>query len=146
MGTLSRVVEAPFELLASAVRTTAGADNGSAVNAPGGHVQAIVFTLDVTAAAAGGGDTLDVLIQTDLDGANWVDVVRFSEVVGGGGAKRFTEKIKAAVKEDGFEIGSALTVGTTRDLLGARYRVRWNLADAGGGVQSFTFGVTACPM
>jgi hypothetical protein len=117
---------------------------GSAVRLPG-MVNAFVFVLDVTAAATDAGDTLDVKIQTKLDGTNWLDVVHFAQCLGNGGAKRHIEKIAAAPAFAGFEVGTALTAGNVRDLLGDDWRVKYDQVDADTDA-SFTFSVTACPM
>lgn len=133
--------------LLSATTTAAGAVNsqGSAVRLPG-MVNAVVFVLDVSAAATDVTDTLNVKIQTKLDGTNWLDVVHFIEVLGDGGAKRHVEKISASPAFAGFEVGTALTAGNTRDLLGDDWRVKYDQVDAGTQDASFTFSVTACPM
>ena len=132
-------------LLASTI-TPAGAVNtaGSAVRLPG-MVNAIAFILDVTAAATDAADTLDVKVQTKLDGTNWVDVIHFTQCVGDGGAKRYFEKLVADVACAGFENAAALGAGNTRDLLGDEWRVAYTQVDADSD-GSFSFSVTAIPM
>lgn len=107
---------------------------------------AIAFILDVTVAATEAGDTLDVFIQTKLDGTNWVDVVAFTQVVGNGGAVRHFGKICAGVTTAMFEDGDALSAGSVRNFLGDEYRVRYAITDAGTDNASFTFSVDAIPM
>ena len=50
----------------------------------------MVVTLDVTAAATAAGDILDVYVDTSFDGATtWVNLGRFTRVLGNGGVKKF---------------------------------------------------------
>lgn len=131
-------------LLASTT-TIAGAvtATGSAVRLPG-MVNAIAFTLDVTAAATDAGDTLDVAIQTKIDGTNWVDVVAFTQVLGNGGALRHIAKVSAETAQAMF-LNAALAAGNVRNLLGDEWRVSYVQVDADADA-TFTFSVTACPM
>ena len=129
-------------LAASAARTSTG--TASAVRLPISF-RACAFTLDVTAAATDAADTLDVKIQTLLDGTNWTDVCAFTQVLGNGGAKRYVGKIAAAVANAEFEVGTALAAGNIRHLFGDEYRAVWTIVDADVDA-SFTFAVTACPM
>lgn len=134
--------------LLAATTTVAGAvdSQGDAVRLPG-MVNAIMFVLDVTAAATDVGDTLDVKVQTKIDGDNWLDVVHFTQVLGNGGAKRYVEKITASPAVAGFEVGTALTAGNVRNFLGDDWRVKYDQVDAAvPQAASFTFTVTACPM
>ena len=117
--------------------------NASPVRLPG-MVNAFVFVLDVTAAQTDVGDTLDVYVQTNIDSENWLDVVRFTQIKGNGGAKRYVAKIEADTAVTEFETGAALGAAAARDLFGDDWRVRWDLTqtnDAG-----FTIKVTVCPM
>jgi hypothetical protein len=129
-------------LLASAARTATS--TGEAVRLPG-TVSAIAFTLDVTVDESTAADTLDVYIQTKLDGTNWTDVVHFPQHVGNAGAKRYIAKITAVPTLAGFEVGTALGAGEVRDLLGDDWLVRFDVTDDSGSA-SFTFSVVACPM
>jgi hypothetical protein len=117
-----------------ASQTTSTTNTGTAaVKLPYPPV-ALAFVLDVSAAATDAVDSLDVYVQTKLDGVNWVDMIHFTQVVGNGGAKRFIAKVSAS-----------LAAGNVRHLLGDEYRVRWDITDADFNC-SFTFSVTACPM
>lgn len=136
----------PTILLASTA-TAAGAINAatsSAVHIPG-QPRSIAFVLDLTAAATDADDTLDVKVQTRLDGTNWVDVVAFTQCLGNGGAKRHFAKIDAGIAQAMFENGSALAAGSVRNLIGEVWRVVHTQVDADSD-GSFTFSVTACPM
>lgn len=132
--------------LLAATTTAAGAVDtaGAAVRLPG-MVNAFAFTLNVTAAATDVVDTLDVYVQTMLDGTNWVDVVHFTQVLGNGGALRYIAKIVAQIAQAEFEVGTALGAAAIRNLLGDEWRVRYVQVDADTDA-SFTFSVTACPM
>ena len=131
-------------LLASAARTVTAGTNGSAValpDAPNGYA----FVLDVTAAATDAGDTLDVQVQTLIDGTNWVPVCSFTQCLGNGGAKRHIGKVSSNGAVTMFEAAATLSAGSIRNLCGDAYRVRWAIVDADAD-GSFTFSVTALPM
>lgn len=134
-----RAIETQKTLLASAARTVTGAGDPVALEG----FAAIVLQLDVTAAATETGDTLDVYVQTTIDGTNWVDIYHFTQVVGDGGAKRYFGKLvfDAALTE--FENAAALAAAGGRAIFGDQYRVRWAVTDASTDNASFTFGVTA---
>lgn len=119
--------------------------NGSAERLPG-MVNAVTFVLDVSAAATDAGDTLDVKVQTKLDGTNWIDVVHFTQCVGDGGAKRHVAKIMADTAQAMFADGAALGAGNIRHLLGDEWRVNYVQVDAAADTASFTFSVTAIPL
>jgi hypothetical protein len=124
---------------ASAAKSTTG--TGTAVDGLG-EWRAIVFQCDLTAAATEVGDTLDVFVQTTIDGTNWVDVVHFTQMLGNGGAKRFYAKLMwdAALTE--FENATALGAAANRSIMGDSYRCRWAITDANAN-GSFTFSVKA---
>lgn len=126
-------------LLASATKTATG--TGTGVRLPG-TILNLVCTLDVTAAASVAGDTLDVYVQTQLDGANWLDVVHFTQVVGNGGAKRYHTKMLGAGSVAEFEAGTALSAAGHRSIFGDNWRCRWAI---GGTSPSFTFSVAVIP-
>ena len=131
----------------ASVTTTSGAKSAvttAAVKLPG-MVNGYVFILDVTAAATDAGDTLDVAVQTLVDGTNYVDVVAFTQCTGSGGAKRHIAKINADTAQAMFEVGAALTAGNIRNILGDAWRVKYTQVDANSN-GSFTFKVTALPM
>lgn len=131
----------------ASVTTAAGAiaaGTGDAVHLPG-MVNGFAFELDVTAAATDADDTLDVYVQTTLDGTNWIDVVHFTQCVGNGGAKRHIGKVLAGAAETMFEAGAALAAGSVRNLLGDKWRVKYVQVDADSD-GTFTFAVYAVPM
>lgn len=137
----------PVTLLASAVRTTTSTGSQAVPLAlPGGAaMRGVAFVLNVTAAATEAGDTLDVFVQTQLDGTNWVDVVAFTQVVGNGSTKRYFAKVVGGVAQDDFENATALTAGSVRNLMGRQWRVRYVVTDASTDNASFTFSVVAVP-
>lgn len=131
-------------LAATSPASGAVSASSSAVRLPG-MVNAIAFTLDVSAAATDVGDTLDIKIQTKIDGTNWVDVIHFTQVLGNGGVKRFVAKLLANTAETLF-LNTTLAAGTTvRHLLGDEWRVNYVQVDADSNA-AFTFSVIACPM
>ena len=116
----------------------------SSVRLPG-MVNAMVFVLDVSAAATDNADTLDVSVQTVLDGTNWIDVAHFTQVLGDGGPLTYINKIVAGVAQAEFETGTALGAAAVRNLFGDEWRVNYVQADADADA-TFTFSVTAIPM
>lgn len=126
-------------LQASAAQTATG--TGAAVVLDG--FEAIVFQLDVTAAATDAGDTLDVYVQTTIDGTNWLDAVHFTQVLGNGSAKRYISKLSASLALTEYETGTALGAAAVRHIFGDQWRVRWAITDAGTPNVSFTFSVKA---
>lgn len=131
--------------LLAATTTAVGAvdANGSSVRLPG-MVNGFAFVLDVSAAATDLADTLNVKVQTKIDGTNWVDVAGFTEVLGDGGAVRHIAKITAGAAQAMF-LNAALAAGSVRNLLGDEWRVNYVQVDADNDA-TFTFSVTACPM
>lgn len=135
----------PVELVASAARTatSTGTTAVDLLSRPGGQpAKSIAFVLDVSAAATDAADTLDVFVQTKLDGTNWVDVVHFTQVLGNGGAKRFFAKIETDTAVTMFENGTALGAAAVRALFGREWRARWAIVDADAD-GSFTFSLVA---
>jgi hypothetical protein len=96
---------------------------------------------DVTAAAAGVGDTLDMIIQTQV-GSTWLDVIWFTQVLGNGGAKTYVANIETATALTEVDtIATALTATNARDIIGDEWRVRYVVA---GGTAAFTASVVVC--
>src|SRR5258708_5441606 len=109
-------------LQASAPQTATG--NSAAGTAFPIKVDCIVWELNLTTAAAGHGDLLDVYVQTMIDGATWVDIVHFTQAFGDGGAKRYFAKTVAELSETIFENATTLAAGSVRNLFGDQYRAR----------------------
>lgn len=129
-----------ISLHASAARTATG--TGDTVSGLG-EFGAIVFQLDLTAAATAADDTFDCYVQTTIDGTNWVDIHHFTQMVGNGGAKRYFAKVVKDVAVTEFENATALAAGASRSILGDKFRVRWVIVDANTVNASFTFSVLA---
>lgn len=141
---LERKLAYAVSLHDSAARTATS--TGTAATTIKDPIGGIVFELDLTAAATDAGDTLNVYVQTTVDGTNWVDVVAFTQCLGNGGAKRYFAKLSATEPQTMFENATALTAGNVRHLIGDQWRVRWDITDASTANASFTFSVTACPI
>ena len=132
-------------LMASAVKTVTG--TSTAVRMPG-MVNAFVFTMDLTNAATEVDDTLDVAVQTKVDGTNWVDVAHFTRILGNGdNTQRYGMKVTAGGSQAIYTATTALAAGNAvRNLIGDEWRVRWTIVDNGADNATFTLRVTACPM
>ena len=148
---MSGIYEAQQLISAAAVGGATATAYGSTISSLwqlGGHhahVEALALVLDVTAAAAASGDKLNVTVQTQLDGTNWADVARFTEIAGNGGAKRYFKKLTRSAALTEFENASALGAAAQRDLFGQQWRVKYVITDAGATASEFTFSVTAVP-
>ena len=127
-------------VLSASAASTATNTGATPVGNLGGYA-AMVFILDVTAAATDVGDTLNVFIQTKGHIAEWLDVAHFTEVLGNGGAKTFVTKIETGTAVSEYETGTALAAAAARDIMGDTYRVRWDIVDSDAD-GSFTFSVT----
>lgn len=132
--------------LAAAGTVHAGAStvNGTGVVFREAFREAMIV-LDVTAAAAASGDTLDVYIDTSPDGGtSWINVGHFTQVLGNGGAKKFVMALRAdnpgasAVTD----VTSNASAGVTRQY-GITDRLRYRSIVASASAPSFTFGITA---
>ena len=151
----TRDIDEQVVAAASAARIITG--QGSAVKLPR-EARAVAAELDLTAAASDATDTLDVYVQTLLDGTNWIDVAHFTQCLGNGGAKRYVLKALADAAQAGFETGAALGANAVRNLLGDQYRARWEITEGGpgpgsgsgtghgAGTATFTFSVHLCAM
>jgi hypothetical protein len=102
----------------------------------------LVAVLDVTAAGTLVGDTLDVYLQTEVN-SSWYDVIRFTQVLGNGGAKKFVHKIIGEAATVEYETGTGLAAAADRDLFGDSWRTRYVVTN-GGGTHAFTFSVVVC--
>lgn len=133
-------------LRASSALAAAGTVNESAVTGLGAYRQAQIL-LDVTAAASAAGDTLDVYIDTSMDGGIvWNNVVHFTQVLGNGGAKQFWAVIDpgGAPAATVTAIVTDAAAGVVRpSMLGDQLRVRSTLVDGGAHGQTFTYSVKA---
>ena len=128
-------------LLASAARTVTAGTNGTAAVVPTNTRKAFLL-LDATVAVTDSGDLLDAYIDVSPDGTTYVNAVRFTQVVGGAGAKKYWAVL------DSNTPGTAVIAVTTDcaqsvvrpQLWGAMIRPRWVITDTGGNA-SFTFSI-----
>jgi hypothetical protein len=127
-------------------KTQAGAGTGTS-DTFSSHLEvcvAAIFVLNVTAAAAAGGDTLDVWVQHSWDeGTTWDDFIHFTQVLGSGGA---LVHVAQWVIEGGTPTNQlhkaatkTLAVGVNQGPIGAQQRVQYTTATAG--TANFTFAV-----
>lgn len=144
---MSSSIGEAITLLASAAQTTTSTGE-TAVN-----VQAVLprkpkgwlFCLDITNAATDAGDLLDVYVQTKI-GDNWVDILRFPQVLGSGSdTQRYYESLITDDGDVSFDNATALAASGGRPIFGPEFRVRFVVTDAGTDNASFTFSVTATP-
>ncbi len=101
------------------------------------------FQLNVTAAAAGATDTLDVFIDLSLDGNLWINALHFTQVLGNGGAKTFVNQLcfpTAAVAD--INVTSDGAANSARNLWAPHVRAGF-VQVSGGGTAQFTFQVLA---
>jgi len=140
-------------LLASAARAVSGSQAlwPASGNPPSPirweKLESGVFVLDVSAAAAAVGDTLDVYLQSAANpeagaaSAFWDDFVHFTQALGNGGAKRFLAYwIRDYIPTTGVKApqDAALAAGVQQGPYGEGGRVKWVIA---GASPSFTFSL-----
>lgn len=104
-----------------------------------------LFLLDLTAAATDVGDTLDVYIQSSVDGTTWDDFIHFTQMLGNGGAKKFTAAWNGEITPTtamGAPADAALSAGVKQGPIGPNLRVKWVVVDADVDC-SFTFTIKA---
>ncbi len=135
----------PVELVASGTRSTLSSvtTTGATFRLPK-DTSAVIMVLDATAVDDDGTDTLNVHIESQIDGTNWIDICAFTEVVGNAGTKRIVAKIMKETAQTMFADG-ALTAGNVRHLLGENLRAVYTIVEGGGADVSFTFRVTMTP-
>jgi len=129
-------------LLGSATRTASG---NALVVRNVSSVVAATFLLAVTDAQAAGADTLDLYLQSSLDGGTtWDDFVHFTQVLGNA-----VEPIKhiatwtalSGLPESEMHVPAdkTLAAGVLQGLVGNDWRVAWVIV---GGTASFTFSLS----
>lgn len=131
-------------LLASAVRTSSDQE---VILGSFEDIMAGVFYLDVTAAAAAAGDTLDVYVQSAVNtSGGWNDFIHFTQVLGNGGAKQYVatwQPLAAAETDIIAPQNGAIAVGVVQNIQAFTWKVKWVIVNGGGGTQSFTFSLKA---
>ena len=137
---------------AGAVASVTEDGNGAAVQIPG-NVRGVIGHLDLTEAGDNVLDLLDVFIQTwfPMPGfpalGRWVDVMHFTQLTGTTATDiREYMKVNISLAQAAFETvaGGALAEATIRNIIGERWRARWEVFD-GGGTHTFTFNVHLHP-
>lgn len=135
-----------IELLPSAARTASGTLTIAASVAQAlARATRALFFLEVTAAATDVGDTLDVYLQSSVDGSTWDDFVHFTQVLGNGGAKKYLAAWNSLITPTtamGANADGALAAGVKQGPVGSSFRIKWVVVDADLD-GSFTFSVKA---
>lgn len=130
-------------LFASTLTSGASTVTGTGKTFNNAWREATIF-LNVTAAAAGVGDTFDGFVDTSPDGGTtWYNIGHFTQVLGNGGAKQFVMSLRA--DNPGTSAVVAVTAdaaaGATRQFgINDRLRGRYTTA---GGTAVFTFSMLA---
>lgn len=104
--------------------------------------ESVVFQLNVTAAATAAGDTLDVYLQSSVDGTTWDDFVHFTQVLGNGGAKRFIAQWNSRIAPTAAlhaATDGSLAAGVAQGPVGSTLRAKWVVVSASA--PSFTFSI-----
>lgn len=127
--------------LASALRNASGV---SAVLNYNPKIVASRFLLDVTAAGSAADDTLDVFMQSSMDGGvSWDDLVHFTQVLGNGGPKQFLASWVRTLEPTNplhAPQDAGMSAGVEQGPIGNLLRVKWVIV-AGAGTHAFTFGI-----
>lgn len=131
--------------------TTATADGtAAAASYQYGRVNAAVFLLTVSAAAAAVGDLLDVFLQSSADGGTtYDDFVRFTQVLGNGGAKKYIavwQRDVTPTRALGAPQDGAMAAGVNQGPVATTWRIKYKVTDGGAHGQSFTFKVDMSPI
>jgi hypothetical protein len=129
------------------VPSAARAVSGTLVLSQVPHLEMVseaVFELNITAAAAAVGDTLDVYLQhSPDDGTTWDDFVHFTQALGNGGVKKFLatwSRIPTPEAELKAPADATLAAGVLQGPVGKDWRAKWVI---GGATPGFTFQVDA---
>lgn len=137
-------------LVPSSARTTSGNSGILQVSLRLDRLSAGAFVLDVSAAAAAAGDTLDVYVQSVINGDQgspwWDDFIHFTQVLGNGGAKRIHAlwlRDYAPATQLGAVQDAAMAAGVLNGPIGDSIRVKWVI---GGATPSFTFSLGVNPV
>jgi len=131
----------------ASVTTVVGAIPAGAVTAKTGLWSSGfgVFVLNLSAAATDVGDTLDIYVDTSIDGGTtWINIIHFAQLLGNGGAKQFAAAItpSANVGTAPVDVSADAAAGAIRHYLGDQFRVRYVQVDADSDA-AFTFTVDA---
>ena len=105
------------------------------------------FEYHLTAATTEVADTLDVFIDTSLDGGTtWINIVHFAQSTGTSEPDRFVAVVapEASVMTAPVDVAADAAAGAVRHFLGERVRVRYTMVQsATNDNESFTIAVRA---
>lgn len=87
--------------------------------------------------------TLDVYVQTSLDGTKWTDVAHFTQVIGDESEYYYVLKLNRGLAQAGFELDASLSANAVRHILGRYWRVRHDTDGMASSAASFTYNVKA---
>lgn len=131
-------------LRASAEIASATTENGTAVKLQRLYTEMVV-TLDVTASATAAGDLLDVYVDTSFDGGTtWVNIGRFTQVLGDGGAKKFIMSFKSIPLTSSNSVAYGANQAESAALqIGFGDNIRYRGITTEATAVAFTYSVTA---
>jgi hypothetical protein len=115
--------------------------NGTAVQILGERL-AYVWILNVTSAAAAAGDLLDVYIDTLFGAATWINIARFTRVLGNGGAKAYFTVTVPTNMTTTDDVSADCAAGVSRGVVGSQFRGRYVITDGGAHGEVFSFTLT----
>jgi hypothetical protein len=136
-----------IEILSSAARATvvALAVEGNIVQLEHAGFGQLELLLDVTNADTDAGDTLDVFVDSSIDGVTWVNICHFTQVVGTDAATKLVAIIPRTGTGAVANVTSNLAAGNVRNFIGSWLRSRATRVEAAGlGAMSFTYSLKAC--
>ncbi len=111
------------------------------------YYRSATFEYHLTAAATEAGDTLDLFIDTSLDGGtNWINIVHFAQSTGTSEPDRAVATIapEASVMTAPVDVAADAAAGAVRHILGDRVRVRYTMVQAAtNDNETFTLAVRA---
>jgi hypothetical protein len=102
--------------------------------------QHILFCVNLQANATPAGSTMDVFVDTTVDGINWIPIVHADRIINGLGAIQMYYSVFSGADQVPFENVDALGTHAFRNAAGRRFRARGTIT----GSPDATFGVTAC--
>lgn len=133
-------------LRASSATTTGAQSVSETAVELGARFTEMVAVLDVTAAAADVGDTLDVYLDTSFDGGTtWINIGHFTQVLGNGGVKKFLMSFKSnpIAASNAVPVGTDQAAGAALQIgFGSKLRCRYVQVDANSN-GAFTFSLKA---
>lgn len=136
---MAALITTPFEPVTLESQTSVtSTGNGSAIqlwDTPY-RPEALCLALLVTAAATDGTDAIDVFFQA-YDGANYVDVAHFTQVLGTVSTEEYYMKMAMGASVSTFTGGASLAAGAVREMPTATGRFRWAITS--GNSPSFSF-------